>query len=70
MIAHEISNDPSKVYATLRAQCALRGYALKRSHILPWGRITYIIERWNFQRAFPDLVSLQRYLDRPTEVAL
>jgi hypothetical protein len=68
--AQEISNDPSKVYTTLRAKFALRGYALTRSHHLPFGGITYILERWNFQRAFTDLVDLQQYFDTSMEAAL
>jgi hypothetical protein len=68
--AQEISNDPSEVYATLRARFALRGYALTRSHRLPFGAVTYILQRWSYQRAFTDLVTLRQFLDTSMEAAL
>lgn len=61
--AEETSNDEPKDYATMRAQFALRGYVLTRSHGVPFGEITYIVKRWNSERAFKSLEALQQYLD-------
>jgi len=54
--------EPPKDYATLRAQFALRGRVLTRSHRWPDGRITYIVTTWSGARCFSHLHDVQGHL--------
>ena len=65
--AAEISNEEPKDYATMRAQFALRGHVLNRSHRVPDGRITYTVARWNQSRNFSHLNDVQAFLNQVTE---
>ena len=68
--AEEIINDEPKDYATMRAQFALRGYVLTRSHRVPDGRINYIVTRYERSRVFSHLHDLQGYLNQVMEAAI
>ncbi len=54
--------DPdNKVFATLRAQFALRGHALHRTSSVD-GAATYYAERWGLVRDLPTLEDAQQFL--------
>jgi hypothetical protein len=56
--------DEPKDFATLRAQFALRGRALTRSHRVPCGRITFVVTSWAGERYFSHLHDVQGHLNQ------
>ena len=62
--------ETPKVYETLRAQFALKGYTLTRSRRVPDGRVTYIVERRTGPRHFTHLHDLQAFLNQVMEAAI
>jgi hypothetical protein len=59
--------DEPKDFATLRAQFALRGRALTRSHRVPCGRITFVVTSWAGERYFSHLHDVQGHLSQITD---
>ena len=60
-IVLETSGPCDKVFATLRAQFALRGHALYRTSTVD-GAATYYAERWGQVRHLPTLDDAKRFL--------
>ena len=60
-IVLETSGPCDKVFATLRAQFALRGHALHRTSSVD-GAAAYFAERWGQVRYLPTVEDAQRFL--------
>lgn len=59
--------EPPKDYSTLRAQFALRGRVLTRSHRVPDGHITFVVTSWAGARYFSHLHDVQGHLSQITD---
>jgi len=53
--------DDGKRFATLRAQLALKGHVLNRTH-RDDGPVVYWAERWGLVRNLPTIADVQRFL--------
>ena len=59
--------ETPKVYETLRAQFALRGCVLTRSHRVGDGRVNYVVTSWAGARYFSHLHDVQGHLSQITD---
>ena len=69
---NEAPNPPekTKVYEMLRAQFALRGRVLTRSHRVPDGHVTFVVTSWAGARYFSHLHDVQGHLSQVMEAAI
>ena len=57
------SNHPDpKDYATAQARLAIFGYSLVRSHRVPDGQVTYLVQRHSHTRAFTHFNDVDAFL--------